>query len=199
MLNKKPIALIQLSGGIDSTYVLYQWLMDNPDELILVHHIDLINHERRHKREQIAVDKILYWLKDHGLDNFTYIKSTFDYGGIGSIIKDVEVCNFFIGIILRSNKWNAIRSVLMPIYKRENVLRQTRANRLRKLVSNDSIEEEKYGVTVLYPIENKTKQEVMALMPEDLLKLCWYCRYGSSKPCGKCITCVEVNKSKPKN
>jgi 7-cyano-7-deazaguanine synthase in queuosine biosynthesis len=194
---KKPIALIQLSGGIDSTFVLYDWLINNPDENILVHHINLINHENRCENEKLAVQRIIKWLSEKGHNNFTYIESTFDYGNIGSIIKDVEICNFFIGIILRSSKWTSVKKVYMPIYRHEKVetLRQKRANRLRKLVSNDSILNEKLGIEVIYPIEHNTKREVIDKMPEGLLELCWYCRYGGIMPCGECITCMDIKKS----
>ena len=188
----KPIALIQLSGGIDSAYVLYDWLKNNPNDIILVHHIKLINHEKRSKYEAVAVKKILEWLTGKGLSNFKYIESKFDYGGIVGIIKDVEVCNFFLGVILRAKRWSSICKIFMPIYKKENVSRQIRATKIRRLVSNQSTISEKSGIEVIYPIENKTKKEVMEKMPKELLELCWYCRKGSETPCGKCITCEEV-------
>ena len=195
---KKPIALIQLSGGIDSTYVLYDWLISNPNDVILVHHIKLINHEKRSINEGISVKNILHWLKEKGLSNFMYIESKFDYGGIKGIIKDVEVCNFFIGIILRAKRWSSIKSIYMPIYKTENVKRQIRANKIRRLVSNNTGLKEKEGVEVIYPLLNQSKKSTIDAMPNELLQLCWYCRYGGEKPCENCMTCEEVNKYKNK-
>jgi 7-cyano-7-deazaguanine synthase in queuosine biosynthesis len=125
-----------------------------------------------------------------------YIESKFDYGGIGGIIKDVEVCNFFIGIILRAKRWSSINRIYMPIYKTENVKRQIRANKIRKLVSNNSTLSEKRGVEVVYPLLNQTKKATMDAMPKELLELCWYCRYGGDKPCGECITCKQISINK---
>ena len=43
-------SLILFSGGVDSTYVLAQKLRET-DEIIIAHHIHLVNSEQRHKAE----------------------------------------------------------------------------------------------------------------------------------------------------
>ena len=69
-LSIKPKAIIQLSGGLDSAYCLYDWLKNNPDDFIVVHHINMINHEGRAKVEQKAVYDILGWLDKNGLNKY---------------------------------------------------------------------------------------------------------------------------------
>jgi hypothetical protein len=182
----KPKAIIQLSGGLDSAYCLYDWLKNNPTEHIIVHHINLINHEGRAKVEQDATYSILKWLDKNGLDNYFYLESTFDYGSIGYIIKDVEICGFHIGIILRNKKWDSVQDVILPIYEPEMAIRQKRAVKLIELVSNKKL-------NLIYPIKNTTKKETIGKMPQELYELCWFCRKPeNNKPCGKCNTCKSV-------
>ena len=185
---KSPEALIQLSGGIDSTYVLYDWLRNNPDKSILVHHIHLKNHESRLEHEKVAVNNILDYLRKHGYNNFIYLESGFDYGNLGWIVKDVEVCGFFLGVILRNKRWSNLKQILLPIYKPEAGLRHKRAERIRNIISLQR------PIEVLYPLLEFTKEDTIKALPKELLDLTWYCRKPvNGKVCGECITCVEVN------
>jgi 7-cyano-7-deazaguanine synthase in queuosine biosynthesis len=187
----EPKALIQLSGGLDSTYCLYDWLKNNPNEYIVVHHINLINHEGRWVLELDSVYKILDWLDNNNLKNYFYLESTFDYGNLRYIIKDVEVCGFHIGAILRNPRWRSVQEVIMPIYEPEIANRQKRAAALAKMVSL------RKNITLNYPIKNKTKKYVIEGMPDDLINLCWYCRKPNrNQNCGKCKTCKEVECAK---
>jgi hypothetical protein len=187
----KPVALIQLSGGLDSTYCLYDWLKNNPDKFIVVHHINLINHEGRCDLEKKAVYNILNWFDSKGLNNYFYLENTFDYGNLRFIIKDVEVCGFHIGAILRNKRWKSINEVIMPIYEPEIANRQKRAAAIAKLVSM------RKNLLLSYPIKNKTKSFVLDGMPKELINLCWYCRNPvNSKTCGKCKTCKDVQLAK---
>jgi 7-cyano-7-deazaguanine synthase in queuosine biosynthesis len=185
---QQPTTIIQLSGGIDSAYVLYEWLKNNPNEYCLVHHIKLKNHEGRISMESKAVKSILKWLTDNGITNYIYLESGFDYGNLGFIIKDVEVCGFFLGVIIRNNKWTKIKEILMPIYKPEAGKRHTRAQNIRKMVGFNK----KY-IEVKFPIKHLEKVDVLKMIPKDLFELCWWCRTPvESNVCGKCKTCKEV-------
>jgi 7-cyano-7-deazaguanine synthase in queuosine biosynthesis len=189
---KPTTTIIQLSGGIDSAYVLYDWLKNNPDEKCIVHHINLKNHEGRAEREGVAVKNILKWLKGQGLDNFTYIESTFDYGNMGYIIKDVEVCALFLGIIVRNEKWTDLKQIVEAIYEPEKGTRHTRAKEILEIVGFNK------EISVVYPLKNLSKADVIEMMPEDLLNLCWYCRKPvNNEPCEKCATCKEVENGEP--
>jgi hypothetical protein len=186
-LSIKPKAIIQLSGGLDSAYCLYDWLKNNPDDFIVVHHINMINHEGRGKFEQKAVYDILGWLDKNGLNKYIYLENTFDYGNIKYIIKDVEVCGFHIGLILRNKRWASVKDVILPIYEPEMANRQKRAAKLIQMVSMKST------LNLIYPIKNTSKQETISKMPKELYELCWYCRKPlNNKPCGTCHTCKSV-------
>ena len=182
--------LIQFSGGIDSTFVLWWWLVNHPDEYCVVHHIDMIHFEKRNKEELEAVDKVLRWLDSQGLTNYFYIQNTFDYGNIPGLIYDVEVCGFIAGIILSTIRWDSITKVFFPIYGHETTREQTR----RKVMNLTSDKE----VECIYPLVGLTKTDVMKMMPYELLKLCWFCRVPiDGKPCENCHTCKQVKEGQP--
>ena len=181
-----PTTLIQLSGGIDSTFVLWNWLKNHPEEYCIVHHIVLTNREGRRVHEQTAVQKILAYLDSVGLCNYIYLENSVDYGTIGLTIKDVELCGFFAGMIIRSRRWSSLQEILLPIYKSETG-RESVRRELINLIGRKS------DFKITYPFAEMTKTDVIERLPTELFDLCWYCR----KPvrgivCGICPTCVEV-------
>ncbi len=185
--------LIQLSGGIDSTFVLWHWLVNNPDEYCLVHHINLKHFEKRSDYEQKSVYRILEWLDKQGLKNYFYVENTFDYGNFTSVIPDVEVCGFHAGILLRSPRWHSIKRVLLPIYK-PNTDREGMRRDLMRMISNGNPLYPLREFVIEYPLQDAEKIDVIASMPRDLVDLCWWCRTPyKGEQCGNCFTCKEVN------
>ena len=181
----KATTLIQLSGGIDSAFILWWWLVNHPDEYCVVNHINIIHYENRSKKESEAVDRILRWLDSQGLKNYFYLENTFDYGNIPSVVYDVEICGFVSGIILHNSRWESINKVFFPIYGHETQREKTR-RRVMKLTSKRKVE-------CIYPLIGLSKTDVMKMMPYELLKLCWYCRVPiNNQPCGNCHTCKQV-------
>ncbi len=185
-INTQPTTLIQLSGGIDSTYILWKWLLEHPTETCIVQHIVLKNSEGRIDVEKNAVYKILEYLKSKNLTNFIYIENYVDYGRLGIPIKDVELCGFFASMILRVKKWRFIKEILLPIYD-PHTQRESRRLEIMKIIGVSP------STKILYPLENKLKSDIIKEMPEDLYNLCWYCRKPQNgQKCEKCPTCVEV-------
>jgi|688.fasta_scaffold105289_3 hypothetical protein len=181
--------LIQLSGGVDSTYVLWKWLVENPNEYCLVHHIKLMNYEKRYDYEIEAIDKILRWLDSKGLKNYFYVQNTFDYGNFPTVITDVEICGFNAGVLLRSYRWSDIKKILLPIYGTN-----TEREKSRRLLMEVTSRRNDYEV--VYPIGNMDKSDVIRELPRELLNLCWYCRVPlDNKQCGQCFTCRKVESS----
>jgi 7-cyano-7-deazaguanine synthase in queuosine biosynthesis len=189
--------LIQLSGGVDSAYVLWKWLVENPNEYCLVHHIKLMNYEKRHDNELIAVDKILRWLDSKGLKNYFYVQNTFDYGNFTSVITDSEMCGFNAGILLRGSRWSSINKILLPIYNvdlRRSKMQKGGREHNRLEIMRATSKRDDYEV--VYPLINMSKSDVVRAIPKDLLDLCWYCRVPlNGEKCGTCFTCKEVDKS----
>lgn len=180
--------LIQLSGGIDSTYVLWKWLQENPDKLAIVHHIELKSYEERWNMELIAIDRILKWLDNQGLKNYMYLQNTFDYGNIPGSMYDVEICGFIAGFILRSVRFNKTTKTHLPIYG----VYTEREERRRQILNFTA----KREIECVYPLYDKKKWEVIEELPEELFNLTWYCRTPiGDKKCGECHACKQVSKS----
>src|SRR5690606_23675578 len=57
--------LVNLSGGIDSSYCLYLAMQAGCD--VLVHHIRLVNREGRAPYEKEAVQRVMEWIRSQGL------------------------------------------------------------------------------------------------------------------------------------
>lgn len=182
----RATTLIQLSGGIDSTFVLWWWLVNHPDEFCVVHHIDMIHFENRSKKESEAVGNILKWLDSRGLKNYFYIQNTFDYGNIPGVVFDVEVCGFTAGVILATRRCQSINKVFFPIYGNE-----TEREKIRREVMMLTAKRE---IECIYPLVGLEKFDVMKMIPFELLQLCWYCRSPlNGNPCGNCHTCKQVD------
>lgn len=180
--------LIHFSGGIDSTYVLWKWLKDNPNKYAIVHHINLKSYENRNEKELEAVDKILRWFDTQGLKNYFYIESGFDYGTIPGTNADVEVCGYFAGTILKTNRFYNVTKNHLPIYKRDSD-REERRRFITNFVSRKEIE-------FIYPLYGKEKWQVISEIPEELFNLTWYCRTPlEGEKCQRCFTCQDVEKS----
>ena len=189
--------LLNFSGGIDSTYCVWEYLKQNPQSRLLVHHINLVNREGRVSHEKKAVTGILRKLvKSYGFSNYEYLETGFDYGNIKHVIKDIEIVGFFTGLILRGKKYQNVNKVILPSNKQDAEspgfeVRDKSRKDVAKLIARRDIE-------YVYPIRQYTKEELVQRLPSDLLELTWYCRIPKvdGKPCGKCTPCKHVSRSK---
>src|SRR5690606_3686970 len=183
------------SGGQDSTYVAWKWLKDNPDEVLLIHHINLLSGaENRLAQENRAVRKILEFLRSEGLDNFVYHESDFNYGSLPRIsIKDIQICTVFSSIILRTPQFNNIKTILLSWHKGEvNDPGIDRGFRVKALFKAFETE----GINLEFPISEMTRRQMADDMPADLLKLAHTCRKPDMRgACGKCKTCMEMKEA----
>ena len=188
--------LLNFSGGIDSTYCLYQALKEG--EHLLVHHIHLINYEKRAPLERVAVTKTRAWLATQRLPGkYKYIESTFDFGSLGHRVLDVNVWAFFTGVILAGKQNQDIDGVIVPrhaeafIHEPDPIAAAARSDNFLRVFMNTIAHKE---VPILLPIVNMMKEDIIKAMPRELLDKCWWCRRPvRNKPCHKCITCVQVD------
>lgn len=197
----KTRALLMLSGGIDSTYCMYQAL--SAGRKLVVHHVDLRTKEGRADAENRAVNQILRWFRAKGLTGFEYSSSTIDYSTFQHIPRDYFSYSYMAGMILANPRHRDVKSLIHARHKDAFNLRagQTfesasrRANGaltgIPKLITGRDIKIE-------LPIEHLLKKEVIAACPPDLLRLTWHCRRPRKSgavfyPCHSCFTCVQVN------
>lgn len=196
MSNNNPLTLLNFSGGMDSTYVLYHWLKENPNETILLHHINLHHPaENRIEQEQTAVKNILNWLKRKGMYNFIYHQSSFDYGSLPRIsIKDIQIVALFSGIILRTPQYKSINKILFSWHKGEvddESIRQ--GYRVKAMFTALEIPIPEFE----FPIQHLDRRDMAKKMPKELLRLTHSCRKPlPSRNCGICKTCKELKKAK---
>jgi hypothetical protein len=186
-------ALIHLSGGMDSTFVLWDYLKHNPDKRILVHHVKLRHlAEDRLELEQAAVENIVAWLKIRGMTNFDYHESRFEYGTLPRIsVKDIQIVAFFTAIILRTKNFKGFRKLLLSWHKGEvDDVEINRGARIKKVLEGLEVENIPRFV---FPIAQKTRADMAKVMPADLLDLVWVCRKPKDgKKCLRCKICLEM-------
>jgi hypothetical protein len=186
-------ALLLLSGGIDSAYVLWQALQEGRS--VHAHHVHLTNHEGRVRHEAEAVDKVRGWVSGEGLPAYPYTESSFDYGTLRFIVKDLHIWAFIAGVIAADPRNKHIDSILLPRHSDAfpsgpngpGAQRSDRAYRdMPRMVCGRTLRLE-------FPIVHMTKAEVVAATPPGLLACCWYCRRPrDGRTCGACQTCKQV-------
>jgi hypothetical protein len=185
--SKRVPLLLNLSGGVDSTYAA--WLLLTQGERLLIHHCVLRNHEHRDVQESLAVSRVLAWLTREGLNNWDYIETRFDYGTLPYIIRDIEVIRFLSGVILRRREWRKITTVVASGIAEDPVLDDAEKARIHGIMEGVAGR----PVELIRPIRHMPKSEVIAAMPPELYALTWYCRRPrKGRTCGRCKTCGHV-------
>lgn len=176
--------LLMFSGGIDSTYVAYDFLRRNQKEYLLLHHIKLHNKQNRMLCEDLSCKKITTYLKENNFNNFVYSESSFNYGDIKHLIYDIEIVAFHMYILLQHPYYN-IKNILLPFYMNKSKDRYDKFFNIIKLSNKD--------VNFSFPISKMTKCQVINRLPKNLLNITWYCRTPINKqPCHTCETCLAV-------
>lgn len=193
--------LLNFSGGVDSTYVLWHWLKSNPDKTLLVHHCHWQTISNRHDQESKAVADILKWMDDHGLTNYKYIETTVDIKQLGVRPIDHQIIAFLTGTLLLNPKYHSIKYILSATIKDEvdrlgSILNAIWADgdAIRDNVKLTMFSDKKARPTTVRYIANKYKHQLIKEMPKELFELTFYCRTPDGfKACGKCHTCKQVD------
>lgn len=183
---------IAFSGGIDSTYNLWRWLKDNPDDIILVHHVTYYNQEGRAEYEKKAVDQVLDWLRKNGLTNFHYVESILDLRQFRRIGLDTITLASLHGTLLKGY-WEVkywVTNTPKNEYSRlgDGVMaRREKAKEIIKVITGKRYQS-------VYGLDKMTKREIINSMPKELFELTWWCRRPKEDGtvCGKCHTCKQV-------
>ena len=189
--------LLNLSGGIDSSYAAWRWLVDNPYRPLLIHHCRLLNFEGRTQAEDQAVDGVVAWLREQGLDRFQLVKTEFNYGTLPHIVWDIEVIGFITGVILRGKRYPDIRQVIMTTTADDMKLKNIhRRHRRREELTRLMVPRKE--VQYLWVNRHLPKAEMVRRMPKELLRATWSCRRPKDdRPCGECYTCKALRGVSP--
>lgn len=193
--------LIPLSGGIDSSALLYHTLKENPDKAFLVFKIDLISSTSASRtiKEKNAVRNICEWLRHQNLHNFKFIEMRFDYSAFSPPpVWDSEVVNYAAALCLLAHP--EIKVFYDGAIKNdfEDPDFQNRLNKIEHILFTVS-NRNKTNLQQSFPLAALSKYEVMKLMPMELLNLTWSCRYPEGGPewtlkrCHKCPPCLIID------
>lgn len=196
--------LLMFSGGLDSTGALWE-LLQNQENKIHIHHLYLLNKEKRAEAEQLSVKNILSYLSTkqykfkysesyHEYPYYSYI-NTIKHNSITinqNFMFDSDIYNFIAGAICLSLP--KIQTVAIGRTKSDSGLeidqRSIRGNKLLELFAPN--------IKKIYPVGHLTKAEVYNTIPEELRNMTWSCRtpiYIANnivKECGQCKTCKEL-------
>lgn len=186
---------IAFSGGIDSTYNLWRWLRDHPEQTILIHHVAYYNGEKRTLYEQKAVHQVLKWLNDQGMTNYKYVESILDLTQFKRYGLDTITLASLHGTLLTAY-WDVkywIANTPRDEYIRIGdavTRRRERADDIIKLITNKRYQR-------IYSLHKLTKKQIIEDMPPELFKLTWYCRRPTKEGmvCGECHTCKQVEEA----
>lgn len=184
--------LVMLSGGVDSTGLLWQLL--NKHERVHVHHMNLKNREQRDAAEAVSVSNILDYCKKFG--DFTYCESTHEYPSLrNKMMWDTDIVSFMAGMVCQLMPW--IKEVAIGLTKTDLLIDTSLNNRVDRA---NKVFQAMCEATKVYPLKEMTKKEVWDSMPCELQNLTWSCRkpiYGNNliSTCGKCKACMELIKA----
>ena len=203
--NDQSDTLLMFSGGLDSTGALWT-LLKETEYNIHLHHLHLINKEKRTAAEQQAVVNILSYIsKTH--KNIKYSESYHQYPTYSYLSKISDGLVLHENFMFDSDIYNFIAGnicMCLPNIKRVAIgrtksddnpevrERATRGDKLLKLFSPN--------VQKIYPVEHLTKSEIYNMLPEELRNITWSCRTpvvvdnNTIEECGQCKTCKDLSR-----
>jgi 7-cyano-7-deazaguanine synthase in queuosine biosynthesis len=179
------------SGGIDSTAMLVKLLAGSREEL-RVHHIRMINAEKRDLAEQRAVQAIVAYCRGR-YRPFRYSESALDFSALEAIPIDYLSIAFVacqVAIDTPGCTRVAVGALAADTDIANRSARQQRVfdemyacYRARKLGEP--------RVEWIYPVYHTPKAELAGSLPRELLDLTWSCRrpVDGYRPCGACKAC----------
>jgi 7-cyano-7-deazaguanine synthase in queuosine biosynthesis len=190
-------AIIPLSGGIDSAAALFKVLSENPNKKYLVFRIDMVHGTsgNRTTREAMATEKILNWLEENGHHNFGFRELRIDYSALGMTppVWDSEVVNFAASLVIQAKPEISefVEGAIQDDYLEKGFAeRLDKIEKILRLHTGKSAEE----LEIYFPLKDKSKVEVMRMLPKELLNLTWSCRYPkivSPWEFGRCHECPQ--------
>jgi 7-cyano-7-deazaguanine synthase in queuosine biosynthesis len=183
--------LVMFSGGLDSTAMLVKLLAESSDEL-RVHHIRMINKEKRNLAEQRAVESIVAYSRAR-YRPFRYSESALDFSQLEAIPIDYLAIAFVacqVAIDTPGCNRIAVGALATDTDIANRTARQKR------------VFEEMYGcyrarklgeprVDWIFPVYDTPKAELASALPQELLDLTWSCRrpVDGFRPCMTCKAC----------
>lgn len=201
----KYTTIISFSGGIDSTYYLWRWLREHPNERIVVHQCYYGSYNAvRKDAERTARSAIVSWLNRHGLRNFGVELTEWPESWKYPYHDIIGLAMPLACTILRHED---VEEIIYPFWKTEidkalngkafggsftEFAPDHRYNRMVSII--DGIAP---GCKHSIPYAHVSKEEIIEQMPKDLLRLTWWCRWprptnSGYAICGACDSCLAI-------
>jgi 7-cyano-7-deazaguanine synthase in queuosine biosynthesis len=192
--------LVMFSGGLDSTAMLVKLLAQDAAEL-RVHHIRMVNKEKRHLAEQRAVEGILAYCRAH-YRPFRYSESALDFSSLEAIPIDYIAIAFVACQVaidtprctrIAAGSLSTDTDIVNRSARQQRVFQEMYAcYRARKLGEPE--------VRWIFPVYDTPKPELARELPAELADLTWSCRRpvrgsGGWVACGACKACHARPKS----
>jgi 7-cyano-7-deazaguanine synthase in queuosine biosynthesis len=191
--------LLMLSGGIDSTYLLYDYLQATRHR-IHAHHISIrYPHQQRWRAEDPASERVVAWFR-RNLREFEYTTSRFDldFHRIGwdsdlqLLVASKVALNLGAHRIRLALGWCADDLERRPVRERlELGITAEIWRSLRRSTGRTNLDE-----AIAMPIieQHLRKVDLISRLPRELFLLTWSCRSpsfldGTPHPCGRCHAC----------
>jgi len=181
-----------LSGGLDSTAMLVQ-LLAHGTEPLRVHHIRMVNKEKRDLAEQRAVEGIVAYCRAH-YRPFRYSESGLDFSGLEAIPIDY-LSIAFVACQVAIDTPGCERVAVGSLASDTDIVNRSARQRRVFDVIYECYRARKLGeprVDWIYPVYHTPKAELAAALPQALLDLTWSCRrpLEGLRPCLECKACL---------
>lgn len=195
--------LVMFSGGVDSTYLLWNLLTQTNDR-IHAHHISMRTaSEPRWEMEGIATTNL--WTELLKIRPFDVSSSVLDLDVLPYTGWDSDA-QLYIGArvaaAINADKVTLTLGVTANDAKRPVIRDRVRRDVLNNLwlALRESIDDEqrdRIDPKVAFPIKDMTKRQIVEQLPTNLRYLTWSCRFpnkvdGMAVPCGTCLPCTSL-------
>ncbi len=196
------------SGGLDSTAMLVRLLARERDEL-RVHHIRMVNREKRDRAEQAAVDAIVAYCRKR-YRPFRYSESALDFSGLEAIPIDY-LSIAFVACQVAIDTPGCDRIAVGSLATDTDIVNRTERQKRVFAAMYECYRARKLGepsVEWLLPVYAVPKADLARELPPELVELTWSCRRPvetpqGHQPCGACKACnarhLHTPSARPEN
>lgn len=186
---RTPAGLLMLSGGLDSVALLVT-ILEQTEQRLHVHHIELQNFENRAQVENEAVQRVLAYCRAHYRSfDFSTSRSEFPLGMGGGF-------DLTLVLFTAARVHTALGRVVDIVYTGH--ISPTRAEVLEgSAVFNACYINKRFKPTWLRPLAGLKKRDIYESVPRELAEMTWSCRKpvfvgDQIQPCGRCHTCKSL-------
>lgn len=193
--------LVMLSGGLDSTYLLYHYLK-NTNYNVHAHHVILKSKtELRWRHEKKASEDVVEYCKKN-VRQFKYTFNTWGWGSVRNIIKDISLVSVIAALIVREVSGDKIYLATGRVAddnerpESYNLYESDEAGVLWRTVFDARQLNKKIEPIIQRPLVDMSKRDLINNMPKKLFEMTWSCRTpNNGKPCGVCHACKDLKNS----